>query len=138
MSTRMRPSLSPRSRCSSRARSRSSAPIRPRSINSCPSGVAEAIKLEFLFPDQFRDFGGGQMFIDGVEQLLLTSSQDDAFGQIARVLPLVVEEKRFHDDVFVSRKSGQDFAGAQHLAPHHLFERFQSPYLAIVHGDNLG
>ena len=43
----------------------------------------------------------------GIQQFLLFSRQDHALGEAARVLPAVIEQERFHHDVFVRRQARQ-------------------------------
>src|SRR5664279_1250573 len=137
MSTRILPSLSPRSRCSSSARSRSSAPMRPRSMRSFPSGVAAAVKLEFLLREKRSDLRGAGMAVHGVEELLLLRRKHDAVRQAALILPVVAKQKRLDGHVLIGRQTLQGTTGVGREAAHGFLQTLDFARLAVVHRGDL-
>src|SRR5665213_2349417 len=125
MSTRIRPSFSPlRSRWSSSARSRSSVAISPRSIRSCPSGVATAIKLLFLLFEERGELLRSSMASPCIPQLLFVRRHQNPV-RAPVIFPAVVPQNGFHGNVLIPGQPFERCAGVAHEVPHGFFHRRQ-------------
>src|SRR5450631_2280532 len=139
ISTRIFPSLSPRSFCSSRARSRSSGWIRRRVIRISPrrcargSGDAGSRLGSCMVANLKLHRADGGLARGVRQQLLALSLHHDLGRKAAVVLPGVVEQRDRQHYLFAGRQVFQGSGGHhQHLA-HFLFQHGEALDFAVVY-----